>query len=125
LESGDQSPERAAIRETEEELGMDLSACARQIGALSELRARAMMRLLPMSVFPFVFELLEPVSLRKNQEVASACWVPLEFFLDGANRSTMAHPREPGQSLPCYPMGERVFWGLSLAMLDELLLILP
>lgn len=121
VESTDATPEHAALRETEEELGLDLGKYARRIGALSELRARAMMRLLPMSIFPFVYELIEPVAFRKNEEVATTCWVPLDYFLNPANRSTMPHPREPDQSLPCYPLGDRIFWGLSLAMLDELL----
>ena len=33
----------------------------------------------------------------------------------------MPHPNDPDRVLPCYPLGERVLWGLSLRMLDDLL----
>jgi 8-oxo-dGTP pyrophosphatase MutT (NUDIX family) len=122
VEPFDGSPERAAVRETMEELGISLDSCARKIGALSELRARSLNEPLPLSIFPFVYELVAPVVFRANgAEVAKACWVPLAFFADKANRSTMPHPRDPRHILPCYPLGGKALWGMSLAMLDELL----
>ena len=122
VELSDGSPERAAVRETEEELGIALDRCARKIGSLSEIRARSLNERLPLSIFPFVYELLEPVIFRKNgDEVAKACWVPLGYFANKTNRKTMHHPRNPEHVLPCYPLGGRAFWGMSLAMLDELL----
>ncbi len=122
MESFDASPERTAVRETEEELGIELDRCARRIGALSELRARSLNERLPLSIFPFVYELLEPVAFRENgEEVAKACWVPLRYFADQANRKMMQHPRDSRHWLPCYSLGGRAFWGMSLAMLDELL----
>lgn len=121
LEPSDASPERAAVRETVEELGIELDACARKIGALSEIRARSVMKPLPLTIFPFVYELVQPANLQQNAEVATACWVPLRYFLNRANRTTMPHPRDPSHILPCYPLGGRALWGMSLAMLDELL----
>jgi len=121
VEPSDESPERAAVRETEEELGVLLDSCTRRIGALSELRARAQMQFIPMSIFPFVYELVEPIVLHKSDEVAMASWIPVGFFLGADNRTTMPHPVHPERVLPCYKMGERIFWGLSLTMLDELL----
>lgn len=121
MEPEDASPERTAVRETQEELGLTLDRCARRIGVLSELRARTLMQMVPLSIFPFVYEMVEAAPLRQNEEVATACWVPLGFFLNRANRTTMPHPRDPRHILPCYPLGERALWGVSLAMLDELL----
>ena len=121
VEPSDASPERAAVRETEEEIGLALDISARRIGALSELRARARLEVLSMSIFPFVYELVGPISLQPNEEVAMVCWVPLSFFLNPSNRSTMPHPNDPQWVLPCYQLGERLFWGLSLRMLDDLL----
>lgn len=121
LEPGDASPERAAVRETEEELGLKLDLCARQIGRLSEVRALSLLQRLPLSIFPFVHELTAPALLQKNEEVDTACWVPFGYFANPANRKTMPHPRDPRHVLPCYPLGGRALWGLSLAMLDELL----
>jgi len=121
LEPHDATPERAAVRETQEELGLSLDACARFMGSLSEIRARSLSRSLPLSIFPFVYELVEPAALKRNEEIVETHWIPLGFFLDAANRSTMPHPREPEHIMPCYPIGDRAIWGLSLAMLDELL----
>jgi len=121
LEAQDASPERAAVRETQEELGLFLDSSARLLGALSEIRARSLFQLLPLTIFPFVYELLEPTPLQQNEEVEEVRWVPLRFFLNRANRSTMPHPRSPEHILPCYPLGNRAIWGLSLRMLDELL----
>ncbi len=121
LEPVDISPERAAVRETSEEVGLSLDACARRIGALSEIRARSLQQPLPLSIFPFVYELVHPAVVQQNEEVATACWVPLGYFLNRANRTTMPHPRDPRHILPCYPLGGRALWGMSLAMLDELL----
>ena len=121
LEPDDASPERAAVRETVEEVGLSLDVCARRIGALSEIRARSLLQPLPLSIFPFVYELVQPAAVQQNEEVATACWVPLRFFLNRSNRTTMPHPRDPQHILPCYPLGGRALWGMSLAMLDELL----
>ena len=122
LEPHDASEERAAVRETEEELGICLDACAQLLGSLSEIRARSLSRMMPLSIFPFVYAMTQPALLNKNGEVVEANWIPLRFFLNMANRSTMPHPREPAQIMPCYPLGDRAIWGMSLAMLDELLL---
>ena len=121
LEPSDPTPERAAVRETGEELGISLDSCARRIGALSEIRARSVMQPLPLTIYPFVYEMVQPAILHHNGEVATACWVPLRYFLNRANRTTMPHPRDPSHILPCYPLGDRALWGMSLTMLDELL----
>lgn len=122
LEEGDATPERAAVRETEEELGFSLDNYAKLLGPLSEIRARSLMQLMPLTIFPFVYELVEPAPLQWNvEEVVEARWIPLRYFLDASNRSTMPHPRKPEHILPCYPLGNRAIWGLSLSMLDELL----
>ena len=121
VELSDASPLRAAVRETQEELGISLDACARFMGPLSEIRARSLLQLMPLSIFPFVYEMVKPAALNWNEEVVEANWIPLGFFLNSANRATMGHPRDPKHILPCYPIGDRAIWGLSLSMLDELL----
>ena len=122
LEPHDASPERGAVRETREELDLCLDTCAELLGTLSELQARSLSRLMPLSIFPFVYELVKSAPLNANGEIVKTCWIPLRYFLNMANRSTMPHPREPEHIMQCYPLGDRAIWGLSLAMLDELLL---
>ena len=122
-EHDDDSLQRTAIRETKEELGLCLDSCAEPLGRLSELRARSKMRPLPMSVLPIICQLTQPAEFSLNHEVIEALWIPLDFFLSPGNRGQLEHPNEPDRFLPCYRLGERVIWGLSLAMIDELLAI--
>ena len=126
VEPDDDSLDRTAVRETMEELGICLDSCARFLGQLSEIRARSLSRMLPMSITPFVCELVTPVTPHLNGEVVKTRWIPLRFFLNQVNRSTMPHPGDPAQTVSCYPLDDRAIWGMSLAMLDELLLeVLP
>lgn len=122
VEPEDTGLERTAVRETQEELGVWLDTCARGLGRLSEIRACSLSRKLPLSIFPFVYELVEPIAVKLNGEVVETHWIPLRFFTNMSNRSTMPHPREPERAMPCYQLGDRAIWGLSLSMLDELLL---
>jgi len=48
--------------------------------------------------------------------------VPLAFLAERANRSTMAwHHGGAEITLPCFRWHGRVIWGLTFAMVDELL----
>jgi 8-oxo-dGTP pyrophosphatase MutT (NUDIX family) len=121
VEPGDGSLDRTAVRETREELGICLDSCANFLGRLSEIRARSLSRTLPLSITPFVCEMVTPVTPHLNGEVVKTRWIPLHFFLENTNRSTMPHPGDPTQTVSCFSLGDRAIWGMSLAMLDELL----
>ena len=112
----------AAVRETEEEVGLTLGPEDRCIGRLSDLNARPHKGAFGMAVSPFVFYLDREVSFEPNYEVAEVIWVPLEFLLDTDNREQMVWERTGVKiPLPCYFYEGRRIWGLSLAMLDELM----
>ena len=112
----------AAVRETEEEVGLRLGPEDRCIGRLSDLNARPHKGAFGMAVSPFVFHLDREVAFVPNYEVAEVVWVPLEFLLDTDNREQMVWERTGVKiPLPCYFFEERRIWGLSLAMLDELM----
>lgn len=114
----------AALRETREEIGLDLARHGRCVGRLSDVNARPRARRLAMAVSPFVFVLGpdEQPPMHLNHEVAEVVWVPLEFLLDDANRQQMRwQHRRLTLTLPCYYWGRRRIWGLSLSMLDELM----
>jgi 8-oxo-dGTP pyrophosphatase MutT (NUDIX family) len=122
VDPGDPHPRHTAERETFEELGLSLTTRARFIGPLSELRARSRAEILPLSIFPFVYELVDAEPLRLNHEVAEAIWIPLRFFTEPDSRTTMEDAPDDGtRSLPCYHYSGRTIWGLSLMMLDEFL----
>ncbi len=112
----------AAVRETEEEVGLSLGPEDRCLGRLSDLNARPHKGAFGMAVSPFVFHLEREVTFTPNYEVAEVVWVPLEFLLDTDNREQMVWERTGVKiPLPCYFFEGRRIWGLSLAMLDELM----
>ena len=106
-----------AVRETREEIGVDLAASAEALGALDEVRAVA--RGLPMNltIAPFVFRLREPFAAALNVEVRSLHWLPLGELLGTARRSTMDYAqRGVSLQLPCLRVDDLVIWGLTYRM---------
>jgi 8-oxo-dGTP pyrophosphatase MutT (NUDIX family) len=111
-----------AVRETAEEVGLNLGAQVECIGRLSDLNARPHRGTFGMAVSPFVFRLDREVMFTPNHEVAEVVWVPLEFLLDTDNRDEMVWDYKSAHiPMPCYRYEGRCIWGLSLMMLDELL----
>lgn len=122
IDPGDASPLAAALRETLEEVGLDLAHGARPVGRLSEVRTHLPLGRPPHSVVPFCFAIEGDPPLTPNNEVQEALWVPLAFLADRRNRSSFTRVRG-GLPLPtpCYRFEGRVIWGLTLRMVDELL----
>lgn len=118
-----------AIRETQEELGLNLHQQGQYWGQLSDIMARPVSwRRLPMVVTPFVFALThEPTWQLDPREVADTIWVPLSFLANPSNRGQMTWQRgKISLKLPCYDYQNKRIWGLTLRMLDELMpLLLP
>jgi 8-oxo-dGTP pyrophosphatase MutT (NUDIX family) len=114
-----------AIRETHEEIGLNLRDREPCIGRLSELMTHLQLRRRPMVVSPYLFRMEREVEFEPNHEVAEVIWVPLGFLLNRSNREIMHWQRgKVPVSLPCYYYRGRRIWGLSLMMLDELLTLL-
>ena len=122
VDPDDESPFAAAVRETREEIDLDLREAARPVGRLSEVRTHLPLGAPPHSVVPFVFALRRTPPLTLNHEVQEAIWVPLAFLADRRNRSsfTWVHAALPLPT-PCYRYEGRVIWGLTLRIVDELL----
>jgi 8-oxo-dGTP pyrophosphatase MutT (NUDIX family) len=111
-----------AVRETAEEVGLDLLREANCIGRLSDIVTRPRRGPFGMTVTPFVFRLEREVGLTPNHEVAEVVWVPLEYLLDTDNRDQMVWEYKKLKiPMPCYFYQGRCIWGLSLMMLDELM----
>jgi 8-oxo-dGTP pyrophosphatase MutT (NUDIX family) len=111
-----------AIRETLEEVGLDLGQAGRLLGQLAPLPAMARGRPVGMTIVPFVFELVADAELLYSEEVVEAVWVPLDPLLQGQLRTTFAVDREGGErvELPAHDVGGRIVWGLTYRMLDSL-----
>ena len=111
-----------ALRETREEIGLDLARDARLLGRLAELDAMARGRRVGMAITPFVFELSgDPALALEAGEVADALWTPLRPLFRGEARTTYPYALGPARlELPGYRVGERVVWGLTYQMLEAL-----
>ena len=123
VDTVDSNPLQTALRETQEEIHLDLIQHSRLVTPLSHLNARARGRFPPLVIEPYLFDLRGDPTLNLSEEVDETLWIPLDFFLEPANRSRFSW-KGPGTSsliLPCYHYGERRIWGLTLQMLDEIL----
>ena len=124
---GRQDPEdenliATAIRETLEEVGLDLGQAGRLLGQLAPLPAVARGRPVGMTIVPFIFELVADAELLYSDEVVEAVWVPLDPLLQGQLRTTFAVDRDSGErvELPAHDVDGRIVWGLTYRMLDSL-----
>lgn len=111
-----------ADRETHEEVGVvlanDLSLYRWR---LSEVVTPTHVARVRMAITPFVHFLSSQPEVELNQEVAEVVWIPVSFFLDPKQRTTMSWNYQGAElDLPCYYYQGRKIWGLSLHMLDEI-----
>jgi len=118
-EPADASLRDTAIRETQEELGIDLTG-GRLLGALDDVGPVS--RRKPLVVRPFVFHLPQLPAALPNREVAEVLHVPLSGLLEGHGRGTFPFVWE-GQTvtLPRVDMHGHRLWGMTLRMVDDLL----
>jgi len=122
VDDGDADPMAAALRETREEVGLELDAVGEPIGRLADVRAIGRGRPLSMVITPFVFAVDCVPRLVPNYEVAAIVWVPVRFISDHSNRETMPYRRGGiALELPCYRYQGHLIWGMTLGMVDELL----
>jgi 8-oxo-dGTP pyrophosphatase MutT (NUDIX family) len=125
VERRDVDPLAAAVRETREEVALDLEEGGTLLGRLSDVAAVGRGRPLSLVVEPYVFAVEERPELDLNYEVADAVWVPLDYLLDRSNRSTLPWRHgEVSVSLPCYRYDRYVIWGLTFGMVDELVTLI-
>ena len=115
------SASRAACRETEEETGLRLTRRS-GIGRLSDRLTLDHRRRAPMIVSPFVYRAPADTGIRANHEIAGTHWLPLARLDENGHRDIL-HWRIGGLTVRmlCHDCGEgRRLWGLTLAILDEL-----
>jgi 8-oxo-dGTP pyrophosphatase MutT (NUDIX family) len=117
-EPGEDDLKATAIRETAEEIGVDLEGGAECLGVLDEVRAMARMRPVSLTILPFVFRLRSSVEPTLSREVRSVHWIPLDDLLAEERRSVMDYVQE-GATLqfPCLRVADVVIWGLTYRML--------
>jgi 8-oxo-dGTP pyrophosphatase MutT (NUDIX family) len=109
---GDRDLRATAIRETLEEIGVDLTA-AEPLGVLDDMHPRTPV-LPPVVVRPFVFGLVERPPITLSDEVQDAFWVPLRELTAPGARSEV-------RGLPAYVVGTHTIWGMTERILTPLL----
>ena len=112
-----------AIRETQEETGVDLSA-AERLGVLDDLYPRTP-TLPPVRVRPFIFTIPTAPPLAISDEVERAFWVPLSQLGEPAvRREIRLLVRGEPRIFPAYDLGEDVIWGMTERILTPFLTLL-
>jgi len=116
-EPGEEDLKATAVRETAEEIGVDLDTGAECLGVLDEVRAMARMRPVSLTILPFVFRLRGPFEPTLSSEVRSLHWIPLDDLLAAERRSVMEYAHE-GETVefPCLRVEDLVIWGLTYRM---------
>jgi 8-oxo-dGTP pyrophosphatase MutT (NUDIX family) len=112
-----------AARETQEELGLDLTSVAEYLGPLpcqcfSRLERELCIR-------PFVFALRQSTTFTLNHEVDEVVWVTLDSLSNGSRTSKVLVDLE-GKRLefPAWEVQGHHVWGLTYRMVESLLSLL-
>ena len=115
----------AAVRETREEVGLDISSASGTalLGALPAQRPRSGRR--DLTVAPFVFAVSGDPPLTLNHEVAAAVWAPLDPMRRGDNLTRAQapfHAASDGAVRDGFRLdGGHFVWGLTYRVVQTLL----
>jgi 8-oxo-dGTP pyrophosphatase MutT (NUDIX family) len=125
-DSSDHDLQMTVVRETREEIGIDLTQHGELLGGLDDLRAIGRGRPLDLVISPFVYAVAAPLSLTLNhREVQSAFWIPLASLRRRDVLGTYRH-RIGGQQLehPAFVYQGHTIWGLTHRILTGLLAVI-
>lgn len=106
-----------AIRETREEVGIDLTTRAEVLGHMAP---RAPGNKPEMLVVPYVAILTAPAEPVPGPEIASVFWIPLEQLAPTQGKTLV--PTILGDlNVPSYTIDGHLIWGFTYRILEELL----
>jgi 8-oxo-dGTP pyrophosphatase MutT (NUDIX family) len=119
LDTRDDSLESAALRETLEEVGLDLRAHGHVLGELDELRPRTPV-LPPIIVRPYVCIVAEPPPLVLSAEVAEARWIDVARIFRPETRITATVTgRNYRMQAEAYQVDDLTIWGMTERILSR------
>ena len=121
MDPEDSSLRRAAMRETEEETGVDLSADS-YLGRLAHQRPANRPHGNPLAVVPFVFGVTYDPEIKINHEVEEVVWGSVSGMVDGTLKTSQRFEFAGSSSeFDGYLLGEGKFvWGLTYRTLQTL-----
>ena len=123
IETSDASLEATAIRETFEELALDLTQ-GHMLGQLDDLAPRSR-ALPPIIVRPFVAVVAPNVTFVASREVASMFWVPLsQLQHNDAKTEHVMQVNGVTARFPAYRIDAHIVWGLTERIVRQLLSLL-
>jgi len=109
------------LRETREEVGIDLDRNGELIGRLDDLPVTAWGKPTGMVITPHVFALRGEPEFSIGDEVAELLWGPLGEMARGGVDAVKEYCLEGVRvELPAYDVDGRIVWGLTYAMLRNL-----
>ena len=113
-EEQDESLWHTAVRETREEMGVELEK-AEYLGQLNDLHHPKIM------VSAFVFHMSQKPQLKPNYEVHKAFWLELKELFNEENHSKRLFQTFSGEHrLPSVAINGVVVWGISLSFLSQI-----
>ena len=123
LPGGRRDPEDAslwetAVRETREEVGVDLSRAGRLLGQLDDVTPRTS-RIPSIAITPFVVAVEPGVEAWTSTEVERTIWMPLHVVTDEEHRGTLRLTVLPDREFATIEYGGHVIWGLTLSILRQ------
>jgi 8-oxo-dGTP pyrophosphatase MutT (NUDIX family) len=122
-EPADRTLVDTAIRETHEELALQLDEAA-LIGRLDDLAPRSA-SLPPIIVRPFVAIVKPDVALVPSHEVAATFWVPLTILRNPATQAEHVMTVNGVRArFPAYRVDEHLVWGMTERIVRQLLSLL-
>ncbi len=108
-------------RETTEEVGINVRS-HKFLGCLRNVQPKNV----PMIVSPFVFLAVDKVNPVTSSEAVETLWVPLSFLLDPKNVSSFTLAvRHREVAMGRYKYSNRIIWGMSFRIIQEVLKMLP
>ncbi len=125
-EPGDADLAATAVRETREEIGLDLEQHGRLLGHLDYMNVNPIGTSIDMLIVPFVFVVEgDPPPFRPNHEVAAVLWGSVHGMYHGRSATSRdMHVRGETRTFPGYGVQDEIVWGLTYRMLHRFFAVL-